>query len=62
MARTAKNIGRKFWVQSVFICVNNKLVLFFGLLIYKVVVPIMWTATFSNGGVKKMLMKRMSSS
>jgi len=27
------------------------LVLIFGLLIYKVVVPIMWVATFSNGGV-----------
>jgi len=51
MTRTPKNIDRKFWVQSVFICVNNKLVLIFGLLIYKVVVPIMWAATFSNGGV-----------
>jgi len=27
------------------------LVLIFGLLIYRVVVPIMWAATFSNGGV-----------
>jgi len=27
------------------------LVLIFGLLIYRVVVPIMWTVTFSNGGV-----------
>jgi len=27
------------------------LVLIFGLLIYRLVVPIMWTATFSNGGV-----------
>jgi len=27
------------------------LVLIFGLLIYRVVVPITWTATFSNGGV-----------
>jgi len=27
------------------------LVLIFGLLIYKVVVSIMWAATFSNGGV-----------
>jgi len=27
------------------------LVLIFGLLIYRVVVPIMWDATFSNGGV-----------
>jgi len=31
------------------------LVLVFGLLIYRVVVPIMWAATFSIGGVKKML-------
>jgi len=30
---------------------NNKLVLIFGLLIYRVVVPIMWVTTFSNGGV-----------
>jgi len=52
MARIPKNIGRKFWVQSVFyFCVNNKLVLSFGLLIYRVVVPIMWTTTFLNGGV-----------
>jgi len=52
MTRTPKNIGRKFLVQSVFyFCVNNKLVLIFGLLIYRVVVPIMWVATFSNGGV-----------
>ena len=49
MTRTPKNIGRKFLVQSVFyFCVNNKLVLIFGLLIYRVVVPIMWAATFSN--------------
>jgi len=34
-----------------YFCVNNNLVLIFGLLIYKVVVPIMWVATFSNGGV-----------
>ena len=34
-----------------YFCVNNKLVLIFGLLIYRVVVPIMWVATFSNGGV-----------
>jgi len=34
-----------------YFCVNNKLVLIFGLLIYRVVVPIMWAATFSNGGV-----------
>ena len=27
------------------------MVLIFGLLIYRVVVPIMWAATFSNGGV-----------
>jgi len=27
------------------------LVLIFGVLIYRVVVPIMWAATFSNGGV-----------
>jgi len=27
------------------------LVLIFGLLIYRVVVPIMWATTFSNGGV-----------
>jgi len=27
------------------------LVLIFGLLIYRVVVPIMWAATLSNGGV-----------
>jgi len=27
------------------------LVLIFGLLIYRVVVPIMWAANFSNGGV-----------
>jgi len=33
-----------------YFCVNNKLVLIFDLLIYKVVVPIMWVAT-SNGGV-----------
>jgi len=47
MARTPKNIGRKFWVQSVFYFrVNNKLVLIFGLLIYRVVVPILWAATF----------------
>jgi len=45
-----------------YFCVNNKLVLIFGLLIYMVVVLIMWAATFSNGGVKKMLMKGMSSS
>jgi len=52
MAKTPKNIDRRFWVQSVFIfCVNNKLVLIFGLLIYRVVVPIMWAATFSNCGV-----------
>ena len=52
MAKTPKNIDRRFWVQSVFIfCVNNKLVLIFGLLIYRVVVPIMWAATLSNGGV-----------
>ena len=31
--------------------VNNKLVLIFGLLIYKVVAPIMQAATFSNGSV-----------
>jgi len=29
------------------------LVLIFGLLIYRVVVPIMWVAMFSNGGVDK---------
>jgi len=29
------------------------LVLIFGLLIYRVVVPIMWAATFSNGGVEE---------
>jgi len=34
-----------------YFCVNNKLVLIFGLVIYRVVVPIMWAATFSNGGV-----------
>jgi len=34
-----------------YFCVNNKLILIFGLLIYRVVVPIMWAATFSNGGV-----------
>jgi len=34
-----------------YFCVNNKLVLIFGLLIYRVVVPIMWDVTFSNGGV-----------
>jgi len=34
-----------------YFCVNNKLVLIFGLLIYRVVVPIMWAVTFSNGGV-----------
>jgi len=34
-----------------YFCVNNKLVLIFDLLIYIVVVPIMWAATFSNGGV-----------
>jgi len=34
------------------------LVLIFDLLIYRVVVPIMWTATFSNGGVDE----KMSSS
>ena len=33
-----------------YFCVNNKLILIFGLLIYRVVVPIMWAATFSNGG------------
>jgi len=55
MARTPKDIGRKFWVQSVFfVCVNNKLVLIFGLLIYRVVV--------SNGGVDEkdvIIMKQM---
>jgi len=34
-----------------YFCVNNKLVLIFGLLIYRVMVPIMWATTFSNGGV-----------
>jgi len=34
-----------------YFCVNNKLVLIFDLLIYRVVVPIMWAAIFSNGGV-----------
>jgi len=34
-----------------YFCVNNKLVLIFGLLIYRGVVPIMWAATFSNGVV-----------
>jgi len=34
-----------------YFCVNNKLILIFCLLIYRVVVPIMWVATFSNGGV-----------
>jgi len=59
MARTPKNIGRKFWVQSIFyFCVNNKLVLIFGLLIYRVVVPIMWLQLFQM----VVLMKRMSSS
>jgi len=59
MARTPKNIGRKFWVKSVFyFCVNNKLVLIFGLLIYRVVVPIMWAATFQM----VVMMKKMSSS
>jgi len=52
MARTQKNIGRKFLGTICFyFCVNNKLVLIFGLLIYRVVVPIMWAATFSNVGV-----------
>ena len=36
---------------SFYFCVNNKLLLIFGLLIYRVVVSIMWAATFSNGGV-----------
>jgi len=27
------------------------LILIFGLLIYRVVIPIMWAVTFSNGGV-----------
>jgi len=32
MTRTPNNIGRKFWVQSIFyFCVNNKLVLIFDL-------------------------------
>jgi len=44
MTKTPKNIGRKFWVQSILI---------FGLLIYRVVIPIRWTATFSNGGVNE---------
>ena len=37
--------------KNIYFCVNNKLVLIFGLLIYRVVVPIMWAATFSNGGI-----------
>jgi len=34
-----------------YFCVNNKLVLIFRLLIYRVMIPIMWVAMFLNGGV-----------
>jgi len=47
MTRTPNNIG----TICFYFGVNNKLILFYGLLIYRVVVPIMWAATFSNGGV-----------
>jgi len=53
MTRTPKNIGKILGTICFYFCVNNKLVLIFSLLIYRVVVPIMWTATFSNGDVDK---------
>jgi len=42
MTRTPKNIlVENFGYNLFYLCVNNKLVLIFGLLIYRVVVPIM---------------------
>ena len=57
MTRTPNNIG----TICFYFGVNNKLILFYGLLIYRVVVPIMWAATFSNGGVdeKDIIMTQM---